>query len=407
MRAGIERLQTHRQQSERVFSAMYGGPYAQETLDLLRNGETLDRISGWLEKMASTAPGSSKNVTSYPSTLARRSFEGTLQMTLSVGSYASAQDNQTPNLPGAPRSSLSFMVSEGNPLSLGVPEAEDCSSDVASFSNDSRRPSDRHSPRVGPLVGSWADHQGSKTAEDCSSDVAGLSNDARRPSDRHGLRIGPVVGSWADHLGSKTAEDALQCARRRGQQFILGSPSGAEEFRVQPLLPSSIWTKVTGNDGLVDHLMTLYFCWEYPIFASLLKEQFLADFRTGEVRYCSSVLVNAMLALGCRFSNLPEAFEDPQHPETSGNHFFAEAKRLLAQENYNSITTIQSLGLMSIREASCGRDSESYYYSGQAIRLAVELGLHFGVTEEDRASSNVTEQEVRGATFWGAFSLDQ
>jgi hypothetical protein len=153
--------------------------------------------------------------------------------------------------------------------------------------------------------------------------------------------------------------------------------------------------------------MALYFCWEYPTFASLSKEHFLTDFRAGRPRYCSSILVNAMLALGCRFSNLPEALRDPQKPQTSVDHFFAEAKRLLAEDDHSSITTIQSLSLMSIREASYGRDAESYYYAGQAIRLAVEFGMHIEVTEQGRISRDAMEHEVRGATFWGAFSLDQ
>ena len=57
---------------------------------------------------------------------------------------------------------------------------------------------------------------------------------------------------------------------------------------------------------------------------------------------------------------------------------------------------------MSIREASCGRDSESWYYAGQSIRLAVEMGLH-------RIQDGLDEDElaVQAATFWGAFALDQ
>lgn len=67
------------------------------------------------------------------------------------------------------------------------------------------------------------------------------------------------------------------------------------------------------------------------------------------------------------------------------------------------MTTIQALGIMSIREASCGRDSESWYYAGQSIRLAIEMGLH-------RVSDNSGDSDeiaVQAATFWGAFSLDQ
>jgi hypothetical protein len=57
---------------------------------------------------------------------------------------------------------------------------------------------------------------------------------------------------------------------------------------------------------------------------------------------------------------------------------------------------------MSIREASCGRDSESWYYAGQSVRLAIEMGLH---RLHDRGDED--ELAVQAATFWGAFALDQ
>jgi hypothetical protein len=125
------------------------------------------------------------------------------------------------------------------------------------------------------------------------------------------------------------------------------------------------WTDVTSNQEFIEHLSTLYFRWEYPLFASVSKEHFLADFQAGRQRYYSHLLANALLAVGCRFSDRPEARASPSDTD-SGSHFFAEAKRLLSQQKEDSLTKIQALGLMSIREAGCGRDTESWFYSGQA-----------------------------------------
>lgn len=161
------------------------------------------------------------------------------------------------------------------------------------------------------------------------------------------------------------------------------------------------WTNVTSNQELIEHLSMLYFRWEYPLFASVSKDQFLADFRSGQQNYCSPLLVNALLAVGSRFSERPESRASSSDVD-AGNHFFAEAKRLLAQQGEASLTKIQALGLMSIREAACGRDSESWFYSGQAIRLAVEMGLH-----KPSIGVSLEEQRVRTATFWGVFTLDQ
>jgi len=61
------------------------------------------------------------------------------------------------------------------------------------------------------------------------------------------------------------------------------------------------------------------------------------------------------------------------------------------------------LGVMSLFEASRGRDSQSLFYSGQSIRMAVEMGLHCTVLEDEIPD---IEREVRSATIWGAFTLD-
>jgi hypothetical protein len=169
-------------------------------------------------------------------------------------------------------------------------------------------------------------------------------------------------------------------------------------------LSPRVWTNITQDSNLIQHLLSLYFCWEYPIFASLSKEHFLMDFRDGHDRFCSEILINALLSLGCRFSNRLDAYENPNDPCSAGDQFFRESKRLLLQEsNSHKLTTIQALGIMSIREASCGRGSGSWYYAGQSIHLAIEMGLH-------QASDDTGDEEeiaVRVATFWGCFALDQ
>lgn len=162
------------------------------------------------------------------------------------------------------------------------------------------------------------------------------------------------------------------------------------------------------DTDLVQHLLALYFCWEYPTFASVSKEHYLQDFHDGRTRYCSSLLTNALLALGCRFSNQPGAREDPSDPLTSGQHFFKECQRLCSGEtNHHFLTTIQAVGIMSIREASCGRIFNSEYYAGQCMRLALEMGLHKVHGIDMQKTEDKEECTVRLATFWGVFNLDK
>ncbi|KAI0130474.1 fungal-specific transcription factor domain-containing protein [Xylariales sp. AK1849] len=201
------------------------------------------------------------------------------------------------------------------------------------------------------------------------------------------------VGSWVQSQSS-TSEGSL---RYRGLDQVL-NPLDSPDGKVPPVA----WTSVTGDVHLVKHLLALYFCWEYPTFSSFSKEHFVQDFQEGRNRYCSPILVNALLALGCRFSTQPATRADPDDPYTSGDHFFKETLRLLYRENnHHTLTTVQALGIMSIREASCGRDSESWYYAGQSARMAIEMGLH---RLEDHGDQD--EVAVQAATFWGAFALD-
>jgi hypothetical protein len=163
------------------------------------------------------------------------------------------------------------------------------------------------------------------------------------------------------------------------------------------------WTNITDDINLILHLLALYFCWEHPIFAPFSKKHFLQDFREGRHRYCSPLLVNALLALGCRLSTTHITRASSEDLQSAGDYFFEESQRLFNRErDHHSLTTVQALVIMSIRETSYGRSSVGQYYAGQSIRLVFEMGLHRTHNEGDR-----DEFMVRSATFWGAFSMDK
>jgi hypothetical protein len=218
----------------------------------------------------------------------------------------------------------------------------------------------------------------------------------RQEPEQHSPWAGPFSSQSQSRVGSWV--EGQEESQRFGIQTQVPTPE-LPEMRVPP----GTWTTITADGVLVRHLLSLYFCWEYPTFASLSKEHFLKDFTEGRPRFCSPLLVNALLALGCRFSSKPSTRANPNDPHTSGDHFFKECQRIFyEQQDHHTLTTIQALGIMSIREASCGRDSESWYYAGQSIRLAIEMGLH----QLDGDGPDDDETAVQAATFWGAFALD-
>ena len=118
-----------------------------------------------------------------------------------------------------------------------------------------------------------------------------------------------------------------------------------------------------------------------------------------------------MMALACHHCSRPEALADPNNRSTSGDHFFREAKRHLEDEECcPSLTVCQALGIMSLREAGCGRDKSGWMYSGRAFRLATDLGIHLppsGYGIDAHHPLDTTQQEVRKITFWGLFLLDK
>lgn len=185
--------------------------------------------------------------------------------------------------------------------------------------------------------------------------------------------------------------------------------------------PITSWTAATTDPTLIFHLMKMYFTWHYTYFTILPMSLFYRDFLLGRpppstrrrTEYCTPLLVNAMLALGCHFTSWPGAREIPEDSATAGDHFFREAKRLLTENNeYEnaSLTTVQALALMSVREAGCGREGKGWVYSGMSFRMACDLGLNLdsGVLVS-RGDSNIGEEEedARRITFWGCFLVDK
>jgi hypothetical protein len=68
---------------------------------------------------------------------------------------------------------------------------------------------------------------------------------------------------------------------------------------------------------------------------------------------------------------------------------------------------VQALVILSATEAAFTRDARGWLYSGMAVRLSADLGLHLDPSE-DLAEGAVSKREldVRRTTFWGTFVHD-
>lgn len=184
--------------------------------------------------------------------------------------------------------------------------------------------------------------------------------------------------------------------------------------------PVTSWSEVTKDKQLITHLLNMYWNWHYPFFTTISKKLFWRDFLKGKPAitprvavYCSSVLVNAMLALGCHFTDIPGAYAVPGDSRTKGDHFFAEAKRLVFDndefEKPSQVTT-QALALMSVREAGCGREARGWAYSGMSFRMAQDVGLNLdsgAIFGDHKQKMSEEEVDARRVTFWGCYLFDK
>ena len=165
------------------------------------------------------------------------------------------------------------------------------------------------------------------------------------------------------------------------------------------------WTTVTRDKSLVRFLIQVYFCWVHPFYCFFSEDLFLNDMLDYRGAYCSSLLVNAVLAVASHYTDKVEARADPHDHDTIGDHFFEEAKRILNQDDAGNLTTVQALALMSLHEVSSGRINSGYQYSGRCMRMLVELGLHLS-SGLDRSKLDQKDWEARKITFWACHSYD-
>ncbi|KAG0645139.1 Nitrogen assimilation transcription factor nirA [Hyphodiscus hymeniophilus] len=379
MRAEIDQLRKQQYQSDRVIAALASDDGSESILQRLRNGETLENISHNLESVKGNSlmlstfnaagdtmsdAGANINITTYSQPSNQQAIQNAVY--------------QAASLTRSPFSAAAFPEAYGGPE-----EGQNPQSNIS-----------------WPIWGAGPSSSRQLSNAAHSDEMASWSPSLPSPGY-------PLIGTWYEQTsGSEDYDSTIQWAREQGRGDILGQEFGPDEDQSSPNM-NEPWTEVTNDGNFVEHLMALYFCWEYPTFASLSKEHFLEDFRFGRRRHCSSLLVNAILAVGCRFSSQAAARVDADDSNTAGDHFFAEAVRLLAElKDRHTLTTIQAFGLMSIREASCGRSSESIYYAGQSVMIAIEMGLHLE-SESGGGDDATLDAAVKSATFWGAFSLDQ
>ncbi|KIV89089.1 hypothetical protein PV10_08695 [Exophiala mesophila] len=124
-------------------------------------------------------------------------------------------------------------------------------------------------------------------------------------------------------------------------------------------VPAAPWTTVTSDDGFVSNLMSAYLNWYHYYYHNFDWHLFINACQAKDVDslYCSPFLVNAVLAMGCFFTDHPAALAVPGDQATRGLHFYEEADRLYkAEQDRVSLTNVQGSSIMMLVVSLAGKD---------------------------------------------------
>ncbi|XP_044716408.1 fungal zn(2)-Cys(6) binuclear cluster domain-containing protein [Hirsutella rhossiliensis] len=166
-----------------------------------------------------------------------------------------------------------------------------------------------------------------------------------------------------------------------------------------------LWTNVNIDNYMAAKCISLYLETDHPLLGHFDPELFVSHLISGQVEFCSSLLVNALLYWAFQmYSGID--------PETEGQttSLCAEAERLWNQErssNRDSIQTMAAAEFLSLGYLGQGRDHKMLVYLSEATDMGIRLGL-FGVKSQpspDKDSELSAEaQGARGYAAWGVFN---
>ncbi|UKZ74079.1 hypothetical protein TrVFT333_001735 [Trichoderma virens FT-333] len=138
----------------------------------------------------------------------------------------------------------------------------------------------------------------------------------------------------------------------------------------------SQWTQVALTDDMLRTLLKSYFLYVYPTLPFFHKDYFLKDMVAGGNRFCSSLLVNAVLAAACHASNRVSSRTEYWNPDTLQYKFSAEVRRLRELEaDTDSLTNIQAMLVMSVTYNMNAADRVGWSHLLQAVAMAERMCL--------------------------------
>ncbi|KAI1494523.1 hypothetical protein F5X96DRAFT_694901 [Biscogniauxia mediterranea] len=166
----------------------------------------------------------------------------------------------------------------------------------------------------------------------------------------------------------------------------------------------SSWTRVTSDNPTLRALLEIYFVFLFPSHLHFDREAFLDDLVAGSKRFCSSLLVNAILAVAWHGYSPAKRRAEYWVPGSLGYCFLAEARRLYDLERLNpTLTTVQATTIIHLEYCINGVDELGRLYLQDAIDMAWRLGIFRPDPTRSREWQLVAETTAWGLFNWQAF----
>ncbi|KAK4460166.1 hypothetical protein QBC42DRAFT_272974 [Cladorrhinum samala] len=165
--------------------------------------------------------------------------------------------------------------------------------------------------------------------------------------------FGSLIHQWESRQETpseaRAGQQALASSEMRGLYLKPYHAAEVWDSLVDSAEPSK-WTSVIKDNALLRNLLRIYFLHDYVWFTAFQKDYFLSDMIAGRRQFCSSLLVNAVLAIACHCDRSISDRVEFWNPHTLGYRFLNEARRLWEVEvasERTRLTTIQAAILLN------------------------------------------------------------
>lgn len=272
-----------------------------------------------------------------------------------------------------------------------------------------------HIATPGEIIASSLDQGEPVVGDDGSSTPKDIISHSTTTAEEQNLDVSPFYSlNEMGHLDSFGPSSALQSST----QPQMPMNSAATEHIRNRLITNAILERQrehelrsrTDIDGvpidLALHLLNLHWSRQHHTFLLTYRPAIMRDLREGGPQ-CSFFLINAIFACSSKFSRREEVRDNLDELSSSGARFFRRCDDLLFTQGLlvvPNIPTVVGLLLLGATFNARGETSKGWLYTGYALRMIYDLGLHLDIKP---TLENAEEVEIRRRVFWGAFICDK